>query len=50
MIQTTHFSKEPIGGIISHYVKAYDENCELIDIVVLRERKGRIFECRSILD
>lgn len=49
MIQTTHKTYEPIGGITSHYITAYDEDCELIDIIEINERQGRVIECRSIM-
>lgn len=48
MIQIIHKTYAPIGGITSHYITAYDENCTLIDIVGIEERNGRVIECKSI--
>ena len=49
MIQTVYRSDREIDGSISHYIWAYDNNGEIIDIVEIGEDEGRVTCCHSII-
>lgn len=49
-MQTVTHTYDSIGGVISHYIAAYDEKGELIDIIEIDERQGCVIECKSILE
>ena len=48
MIQTVVKTYDNIGGMIQHFVSAYDERGYLIDIIEIVERQGHVTECKSI--
>lgn len=48
MIQTVVKTYDNIGGMIQHFVSAYDERGDLIDIIEIEERQGHVTECKSI--
>lgn len=47
-MQTVTRTFDNIGGYIQHFVNAYDERGELIDIIEITERQGHVTSCKSI--
>lgn len=47
-MQTVTRTFDNIGGDIQHFVTAYDEQGELIDIIEIIERQGHVTSCKSI--
>lgn len=47
-MQTVTRTFDNIGGDIQHFVTAYDERGELIDIIEIIERQGHVKSCKSI--
>ena len=47
-MQTVTRTFDSIGGDIQHFVNAYDERGELIDIIEIIEHQGHVTSCRSI--
>lgn len=49
MIQTVTKTYNNIGDTLQHFINAYDDKGDLIDIIEIEERHGRVIECKSIL-
>lgn len=47
-MQTVTRTFDDIGGMLQHFVTAYDELGELIDIIEIIERHGHVTSCKSI--
>ena len=48
MMQIVTRTFDNIGGLLQHFVSAYDERGDLIDIIEIEERHGHVTECKSI--
>lgn len=49
MIQTVTKTYDNLGDILQHFIAAYDDKGDLIDIIEIEERHGHVTECKSTL-
>lgn len=48
MIQTVTKTYNNLSDTLQHFISAYDEKGDLIDIIEIEELHGRVTECKSI--